>query len=231
MKMKNKYAKFAFTLAEALLAMTILGVIAALMLRTLNRINPDKDKQLFLRTFHAIETAAGEVINDPTFYDPDVTVISDFSTAPLPTTRIELFAKNTSNGQICASTSRYSNCDKKITQRNAVCYLIASKMNLNGITDCSEGSNVLNFTLGNGTCVYGLAGSTTPFEFVIDPSCKGIDRGYAARIFPSGSMTVPQNSSTYTFRDEHAQEKAYNWMYQQTDVKKRDYGFEKGTGN
>lgn len=232
MKMKNKYAKFAFTLAEALLAMTILGVIAALMLRTVNRINPDKDKQLFIRTFHAIETAAGEVINTSSFYDPDATSISDFSEDPLPTTRIELYAKNASSGEICATSSNYTDCQKVIKKENAICYLVASKMNLNGITDCSEGSNILNFRLGNGSCVYGLSGKSVPFEFVIDPSCKGIQHGYAAKIFPSGSMTVPKTSSSYqdTFTDKHAQEKAYAWMYEQTDVKKRDYDFEKESG-
>ena len=230
MKMKNKYAKFAFTLAEALLAMTILGVIAALMLRTVNRINPDKDKQLFIRTFHAIETAAGEVVSDTSFYDSDMHAVSDFSTDPLPTAKVELYASNLTypNKPICSKKSTYktTDCNKIISSTNAVCYLIASKMNLNGITNCSSGANVLNFRLGNGACIYGLAGQSVPFEFVIDPSCKGIKYGYAAKIFSSGSMTVPESSSTYTFNDSHAQEKAYIWMQQQTDVKKRDYDFE-----
>ncbi len=226
---KNKIAKFAFTMAELLIAMTILGVIAALMLRTINRINPNKDMQLFLRTFHAIEAAAGEVVNDTSFYDSDVNEISDLSTDPLPTTRIELYAKNATSGEICSRKSNYSGCYKAIDKNNAVCYLIASKMNVTGITDCSSGDKVMNFRMGNGACVYGLAGKSVPFEFVIDPSCKGIESGYAAKIFASGTMTVPETSSTYgdTFKDEHAQKKAYTWMYQQTDVKKKEYDFEK----
>lgn len=228
---RNKMKKLAFTMAELLIAMTILGVVAALMLRTVNRINPDKDKQLFLRSFHAIEAAAGEVVNDTSFYDPDVNEISDLSTDPLPITRIELYAKNSPYGEICATKSKYTNCYRTISKNNAICYLIASKMNVNGITDCTGGKNIMNFKLGNGTCVYGLAGSIAPFEFVIDPSCKGIEYGYAAKIFPSGSMTVPETSESYAneFKkvDENAQKKAYTWMYAQTDVKKRDYDFEK----
>ena len=45
--MKNKDKSFAFTLAEALLTITIIGVTMALMMRGINRVNPDKDKIMF----------------------------------------------------------------------------------------------------------------------------------------------------------------------------------------
>ena len=46
--MKNEsIRKIAFTLAETLMTLVIIGVVMALMLRSISRVNPDKDKILF----------------------------------------------------------------------------------------------------------------------------------------------------------------------------------------
>ena len=56
MKNKNKQIiKKGFTLAEVLLTMVIIGVVMALLIRTVARVDPDKDKFLFLKSYHAIE--------------------------------------------------------------------------------------------------------------------------------------------------------------------------------
>ena len=233
MKTENKYRKFAFTMAETLLTITILGIIAALMMRSINRVNPDKDKVMFLRAFHALEAAASNVINNTSYYDPDVIALSDFSTDPLPTARVELYTTDATQ-PLCSTKSRYSDCDKKIDKSNALCYLVAGEMSLTGVVNCSAGEEIMNFRTGNGTCYYGLAGKAAPFEFVIDPSCKGLEYGYVAKIFPSGTMTVPQTSTTFTDKlknGEDRQKKAYVWMNEQTDVKKREYKFDDGKGN
>ena len=39
-----------FTLAEALIAMVIIGVVMALLLRALNRAQPDKEKMMYTKT-------------------------------------------------------------------------------------------------------------------------------------------------------------------------------------
>ena len=52
--MDMKKEKNAFTLAETLLTIMIIGILVALMLRAINRVNPDKDKVLFLKAYHAI---------------------------------------------------------------------------------------------------------------------------------------------------------------------------------
>ena len=77
--MKNKINfKDGFTLAETLITIMIIGIMVALMLRTINRVNPDKDKLLFLKTYHAIETVVANVINDPTKYNPTYLVPLNF---------------------------------------------------------------------------------------------------------------------------------------------------------
>ena len=69
--MKNNDKSFAFTLAETLLTLTIAGVLMALMLRAINRVNPDKEKILFLKTYHTLEAIMANTMNDPTKYSPN----------------------------------------------------------------------------------------------------------------------------------------------------------------
>lgn len=225
MEYRKKYLKIAFTMAEAILTLTIIGVVAALMMRSINRINPDKDKTLFLRSYHAFEAAAGEVVNDTSYFDPDLEVVSDLSTKPLPTARVEL---NSTEGSIlCSTDSRYSDCEKVLSNTNSICYLVAGRLNLTGVVDCSDGDDVMNFRTGNGVCFYGLAGRVAPFDFVIEPGCKGVEHGYAARVLPSGNMTVPESSSyDSVFENENNQKIAFKWINEQTDVKKKNYDFD-----
>ena len=64
--------KKAFTLAEALIALMIIGVIVALLLRTLNRVTPNKEKVMYLKAYHTLEQVVSDVINDPSKYDQEV---------------------------------------------------------------------------------------------------------------------------------------------------------------
>ena len=232
----NKYLKFAFTMAEVLLTLVILGVVVALMLRSINRINPDKDKVLFLRAFHAIEMAAADVINDTSYYAPDIATASDFSTDPMPTTKVELYSSG-SKGVYCSKKSQYAvtDCNKVIDQSNAMCYLIAEKLSTDGKVNCNGGSAVMNFKLGNGTCIYGLAGNSTtfPHEFAIDPGCDGVFEAYAAMIDKTGNVTVSDKTTLYSdfFNDEDRQKKVYRWVNEQTDVKKKEYDFSSSSGD
>ena len=67
--MNKDVKKAAFTMAETLLTLAIIGVVMALMLRAINRVNPNKNKVLFLKSYHAIETVIADIINDSTKYD------------------------------------------------------------------------------------------------------------------------------------------------------------------
>lgn len=239
---REKTLKFAFTMAETLLTMFIIGVIAVFMLKSVNRITPSKDKVMFLRSFHAIEKAAAEAATDTSLYDSDKEEDTDLASTPLPNARVSVQIGN-STVTMCPTTSPYTDCTKKLTNLNAPCYFIAEKLNTTGSVNCStEGSsnlnNVLNFRTANGVCFYGLAGRRPPFDFIIDPDCKGVAEGYAARLLPSGNMTVPQTSvydnsggADVKFEDKHQQKRAYQWMLEQTDVKKKTYEFEKEEEN
>lgn len=229
----DKIVKFAFTMSEMLLTLIIIGIVAAFMLKAINRINPDRDRVMFLRSFHAIENAAAEVANDSSYYDTSSLEGADLSSTPLANARVKVQVGN-STTTFCPSASPYSDCQKKLTNTTAPCYFISERLNVIGGVSCDSSSknDTKNFQMGNGACVYGLAGRSGTFDFVIDPSCEGVAKGYAVTLFPSGNLTVPETSSTYKdkfAKKEIQQKRAYQWMKEQTDVKKKKYDFEKTT--
>lgn len=66
--------KNGYTLAEALIALGIVGVVAALMLPLMNKYKPDADKALFVRTYDSIVDATGSLVEDETIYPHTVAV-------------------------------------------------------------------------------------------------------------------------------------------------------------
>lgn len=238
--MKNNDKSFAFTLAETLLTLTIAGVLMALLLRAVNRVNPDKEKILFLKTYHAIETVMANTINDVTKYSPNYysdTEIAqmteeekkqlhrDFRDLPLSSAQVS-FIQDGKQKTACTKSekgdgSEVLNCDKELKKENAMCYFIADQINSIGNINCDDNSTV-NIKTSQGACIRNLVGiyegasesepdgSNDP---VIDPLCN--EEGYAIWIFNDGKMTVPEEHNGIGGR----QKKAYEWMNDQTTVK------------
>lgn len=87
--------KKGYTLAEALIAMGIIGVVSALMLPMMNKFKPDENKVLFIKTYDAISEVVSDLVSNGTdddiyphnvVYKPGPTsseVTIDFSDAPL----------------------------------------------------------------------------------------------------------------------------------------------------
>lgn len=229
--MDKEKKSLAFTLAEALLTLTIVGVLMTLMMRSVNRVSPDKERLLFIKTYHAIEHAVANTMNDPSRYDPnyysdqdienicadDPTACKndrptdlhvDFRDIPMKDAKVHI------NGQELTSCDSDNPSTPCIGKKNAACYFIADSMNTVGEVDC-QNENVLNFKTSNGVCLRNLVGLDTDGnnDAVIDPLCN--DQGYAYWIYYDGKMTVPQSHTTVGDR----QAKAYNWMQDQTQVK------------
>ena len=57
-----------FTLAEILIALAIVGSVAAISIPMVHRIMPDKDKAIVLKVFKTVNEINDELINDPTMY-------------------------------------------------------------------------------------------------------------------------------------------------------------------
>ena len=221
--MKIQAKKIAFTLAEALMALTVVGVLMVLMVRSINRVSPDKEKLLFIKTYHAIEHAVVNTINDPSRYDPnyysdnDIGNMSeaeksnlhvDFRYTPLKDAKVHI------NGQEIRSCIADSPTTPCINQSNAMCYFIADSVNTVGEVNCTADAD-LNFMTSNGVCIRDLVGvkNDGSKDVIIDPLCN--NEGYAVWVYNDGKMTVP---STHTGVGDR-QATAYNWMLDQTQVK------------
>lgn len=230
--MNKEKKSLAFTLAEALLTLTIVGVLMTLMMRSVNRVSPDKEKILFLKTYHAVEHAIFNVMNDPSRYDQnyysdlDIANICaddptsctnnrpkdlhvDFRDTPMKDAKVHIDGKELTS---CDADKPSSPC---LDKTNAMCYFLADSLNRVGDLDCSTTDKTKdNFKTSNGVCIRNIIGisdnASTP---IIDPLCNG--EGYAVKIFVDGKMTVPQTDDNVGTK----QSKAFNWMQDQTQVK------------
>lgn len=66
--------KKGYTLAEALIAMGVIGVVAALMLPMYSKYRPDANKALFIRTYDSIVEAVSVLVANDEFYPHEVII-------------------------------------------------------------------------------------------------------------------------------------------------------------
>ena len=215
--------KKAFTLAETLLTIMIIGILVALMLRAINRVNPDKDKVLFIKAYHATEAAIGNIINDQTKYDPTYLTDDEIDAAEAEGTELNLDFRFKPYPDATADITNANGEQqeiKNISQSQAVCYFLADQLNTVGAVKCTsngtEGIDGANFRLSNGVCFYNWSGvkSNGSVDGVIDPTCTSASEGYVVRVFYDGKVTVPETATGHS-----NQSKAYEWLQNQTDVK------------
>ena len=243
----NRYKIFAFTLAETLLTLTVAGVIMVLLLKSVNKINPDKEKILFLKTFHALETVVANTINDPTKYnqsyytDNEINKMTEdeksqlhmnFDYLPLASAKIT-FVSNGVQQTACPKVTKgdgtvdTQGCNKEMNIKNALCYFIADQMNTVGEVNCDNNSGIqvegekqsgLNMRFTNGACIGWVHGGA---------NSEGLQ---SFSIVPScnGSdknlryavYVSPDGKLTVPETNENAnQAKAWAWMNEQTTVK------------
>lgn len=244
--MKNNDRSFAFTLAETLLTLTIAGVLMALMLRAINRVNPDKEKILFLKTFHAMEAVMADTINDPTKYSPNYysdneidkmtteeknSLHLDFTYPPLSSAKVT-YATGGQQRTACPKVTKgdgtvdNQGCDDEMTVKNALCYFTAGQMNTIGDVNCSNNDGItvngtkqsgLNMRFSNGACIGWLNG----------PDEDGMHRFSIVPSCDSSDKNLryavyitSDGKLTVPEENENAnQAKAYEWMNDQTTVK------------
>lgn len=218
---KKENMKKAFTMAETLLTIMIIGVLMALMLRTINRVNPDKDKLLFLKSYHAAENAIANVINDASKYDP--TYYTEAQRATLADGHLDFrYAPYTTAVVTYTNASGAMQTKSGLSQAEAVCLFMADQMNTIGAVNCASngGINVgeagtiagVNFRTSNGVCFNNWSGYTgNSHTGKIDTDCDGT--GIDVTVFYDGKMTVPPGAAG------SEQNKAYNWLQKQAEIK------------
>jgi len=227
--MRKKDKSLAFTLAEALLTITIIGVTVALMMRSINRVSPDKEKILFIKTYHAIEQVIANTINDPTKYDPnyyDEALLSEMSDDEKKDLRSDFAHKPLETAKVHINDKELKGCDKKtnsgddcLHSENAMCYFLADGLNTIGDVNCQNNDN-MNFKTSTGVCFYDWVGmkpatndSMAYNDPKISPTCDENNK-YVINVYADGKVTVPSTHTTIK-----NQSTAYNWMNDQTNIK------------
>ena len=227
-KTKTK-TKSAFTMAEILVTMVIVGVVMSILVRTVSRVDPDKNKLLFVKSYQAVEEIIANSINDGAKYDQNIYNKDEIEAMKKDNTVALHF--NLSHDPLPDVVVNYMNDGKRVTvdsntikKKNAICYYLAEYMNTLGSVNCSaEDSTTMNLRSSSGVCYYGWAnavGLTTAagyFDAIIDPTCSrsaNNQAGYAVRIYPSGAMEVPETSdlknSSQGVKEE--QGRALRWL-------------------
>lgn len=128
--MKNR----AFTLAEGLLALFVIGVIFALILPNLMLNKPNDSKLLFKKAYFDAERVVSDLINDENLYPEEAHVESDFS----------------DDSEVVAAGVTYGGKTK-------FCELFAERLNTMESADCSNTNletSIPSFTTTNGVGWY-----------------------------------------------------------------------------
>lgn len=148
--------KKAFTMAEVMVVMAVLGILAAVMIPTIIKIRPNQNKIMFKKAYYVTERVVNELVNDDALYADTDTLRPGFLNEDAPT-----------DFPTISSVTKF-------------CKLFANKLNTMGTPDCSIGKsspiaagalnpNSGNFTTNDGitwhlpTDAYG-GGTTTTFK-------------------------------------------------------------------
>ncbi len=120
--MKNK----AFTMAEIMIVLTLIGVLTTIMLSSMSRLSPDRKKIIFKKAYQTIERTVAELVNDESLYPYDSTSIG---------------FKNTEKITWPGSNEEYSGGNK---------FINLFKRKLNIIDEYRNNNNVLYFLTSDG---------------------------------------------------------------------------------
>lgn len=109
---KSPMKKPGFTLAEIMVAIGVLGVLSAMLIPTIAKIAPDKNKVMFKKAYYTLERAADNMINDDNNY---------------PSNAIDTLANVIRGFNYTTATTNTS---------NKFCYFLSDELNTVGTVSC-----------------------------------------------------------------------------------------------
>ncbi len=128
----------AFTLAEILIALTVIGVLAAILIPTVKHIMPDKNEKMFSKVYPNLQQAVSAVVNDEDAYPADQTATTNDPnlTQNVMVSRDLNYTDSTSTEQIPAGQDKF-------------CYLLVQNLDTTA-SDCTESKGKGTFTTKDG---------------------------------------------------------------------------------
>ena len=69
--MIKKSSKLGFTMAEMMVCLSVIAVIATILIPTIAALRPDKEKTMFKKAYQITERVVSELVNDPDLYPND----------------------------------------------------------------------------------------------------------------------------------------------------------------
>lgn len=151
--------KTGFTLAEIMIALVTLGILAAIAIPAVTKIKPDNKKVMLKKAYSTLEKSVNDLINDDTYYPYEAdngTATYWGNSTDTPSIRVwKGFNYNTTTGMgIPASTDKF-------------CYLLANSMNTIGTITCPS-SGAASFTTSDGILWSMTTNSTANTEFPLN---------------------------------------------------------------
>ena len=130
--------KNAFTLAEVMVTLALIGILASIMLPVISKARPNKQKAMFKKAYYVAERMVYELVNDEDLY---------------PATGDKVGFDNT--GEVEYMNSSYGSKDDEGKQKSKFCELFARKVNTTSdsvscTADSASFSNSPSFTTTDG---------------------------------------------------------------------------------
>ncbi len=126
--------KKGFTLQELLISLAVIGVVSAIALPSLMRIQPDKSKTMYMKAYNTLTTLTDEILSDPGLYY----------------TTYNISGNTNCEGLACTgSATSYTPCDGdwKCTGNAKFPAIFATKVNY---TNRANSNNIVTFTTTDG---------------------------------------------------------------------------------
>lgn len=127
----KKNIKHAFTLAEVMVTLALISIIATILIPAIMQVKPDRYKLLFKKAYTITERVVGELVNDDNLY-------------PLVTGKVGL-----------DNTATVTLNDKTYSGNTKFCQLFAMKVNIvESTASCTGSTSVPSFTTNDGIVWY-----------------------------------------------------------------------------
>ena len=160
--------KKAFTFAELMIVLALIGIIASFMIPALVKVEPDETALTYKKVFYAIEEAVSNIINDTALYP----TFDHDATGELENITGDLRHKNEATTDASGNVTEYA-----LDANGAyLCRNLADNMNTIGQIKCPP-SDVTDLKIANGGTLAGdenLTVATTNFTLTNGASIGGI---------------------------------------------------------